>query len=153
MSASSDLVLYASFLQNRQQEKSNKSFTIVGDGKQKRDFIYVQDVVSAMIIAIKSKISGEIFNIGAGSPVSVNQIVKYLKSKKKPLFIPKRPGEPDITFANINKIKSQLNWKPKISIKEGIGMLLKNIDYWKKAPVWTPIKIKKSTKEWFKYLS
>ena len=131
---------------------ANKSLTIVGNGKQKRDFIYVKDVVRAMILGMRSKTNGEIFNLGAGSPVSVNEIVKNLKSSKKPLYIPKRPGEPDITFANISKIKKTLKWKPKIKIEEGIKILMENIDYWKKAPIWTPKKIKKKTKTWFRYL-
>ena len=67
-------------------------------------------------------------------------------------YIPKRPGEPDITVADITKIKKYLNWKPKISINLGIKKLLDNIDYWKKAPIWTSTKIKYATKDWFKYL-
>ena len=48
--------------------------------------------------------------------------------------------------------RKKLKWKPKIKIKEGIKLLLNNIDYWKKAPVWTPKKIEIATKDWFKYL-
>ena len=134
------------------QKLSKKNLTIVGDGKQTRDFIYVKDVVRAMLLAMKSRVNNEIFNVGAGSPVSVNEIVKNLNVKKKNIYIPKRPGEPNITHANINKIKKILKWKPQIGIKEGIKLLLQNINYWKKAPVWTPKKIKNTTKEWFKYL-
>ena len=90
-------------------------------------------------------------NVGSGETVSVNRIVKLLKGKT--VKIPKRPGEPDTTFADIRKIKRKLNWKPKIDIKKGIKELIKNIDYWKNAPLWTPIKIKKATRTWFKYLS
>ena len=134
------------------QKLSSKKLTIVGNGKQTRDFVYVYDVVRAMIMAMKSKARGEIFNVGAGKPVSVNEIVKYLEVNNNIIHIPKRPGEPNVTHANINKIKKTLKWEPKISIKRGIKLLLQNINYWKKAPVWTPKKIKKSTKEWFKYL-
>ena len=81
-----------------------------------------------------------IFNVGSGRTVSVNYIIKLLKGKS--IKIPKRPGEPDVTFANIKKIKKQLNWKPKIKIEKGIKLLLSNIDYWRKAPVWTPKKLK-----------
>jgi len=66
--------------------------------------------------------------------------------------MPKRPGEPDSTFANINKIKKLLSWKPKIDIEKGIKLILKDINYWSKAPVWTPKSINKATKDWFKYL-
>lgn len=132
------------------QKLSKKPLTVVGDGNQKRDFIYVSDVVEAFIKSAKSKLNNEIFNVGADNPISVNEIVKLLKCEY--LNIPKRPGEPDCTWANIEKIKLMLNWEPKISIKNGINILEKNIDYWKKAPVWNKHAINKATKTWFKYL-
>ena len=92
----------------------------------------------------------EIFNVGSGQTISVNKIVDILGGKK--IHIEKRPGEPDCTFANIRKIKKKLNWKPKIKIEKGIKILIDNIDYWKKAPVWTPKKIKLATSDWFKFL-
>ena len=53
---------------------------------------------------------------------------------------------------NINKIKKTLKWKPKINLKQGISILMKDTSNWKNAPLWTPNKIKKATKEWFKHL-
>ena len=95
-------------------------------------------------------INGKIFNVGSGNSISVNYIVKQLKGKK--IFIPKRPGEPNKTFADIKKIKKYLKWTPKVNIDKGIKLLLKNIDDWKDAPVWTKNKIHIATKSWFKYL-
>lgn len=132
------------------QKLKNKPYTVVGNGNQRRDFTYVTDVVNAFIMASKSRINYEIFNVGSGKSVSVNTIVKLLGGKK--IFIKKRPGEPEFTFAKISKIKRILKWKPKIDIKEGINKLLLDIDYWRKAPVWTPKKINNATKIWFKYL-
>ncbi len=132
------------------QKLHRKPYTIVGSGRQTRDFTYVTDVVSAFLKAANSNIRNEIFNIGSGETVSVNKITKILGGKK--VYIKKRPGEPDCTFANINKIKKYLKWKPKINIEMGIRNVLKDINYWKKAPVWTPKKINKATKLWFKYL-
>lgn len=132
------------------QKISAKPFTIVGNGNQTRDFTYVSDIVSALILAAKSKINNQIYNVGAGKPVSINRVVALLGGKK--VFIPKRPGEPNCTYADISKIKRDLKWSPKVTIEEGIKKLLKNIDYWKLAPVWTPKKIKNATKAWFKYL-
>ena len=100
------------------QKISSKPFTVVGDGNQTRDFTYVTDVVDAMIKASRSKTKNRIYNVGSGKTISVNKIVKLLGGKK--IYIPKRPGEPDCTFADINKIKKDLKWKPKISIEEGI---------------------------------
>jgi UDP-glucose 4-epimerase len=132
------------------QKISGLPYTIVGNGKQTRDFTYVSDAVAAIIKASKSNINGEIFNVGSGKTISINYIVKLLKGKK--IFIPKRPGEPDKTFADIKKIKKYLKWTPKINIEKGIKLLLKNIDDWKNAPVWTKDKIHIATKSWFKYL-
>ena len=109
------------------QKLSNNPFTIVGTGKQTRDFTYVTDVVRALIIASKSKIKNQIFNVGSGKTVSILKIARLLGGKK--VFIKKRPGEPDCTYANISKIKRNLNWKPRISIETGIRILIQNISY------------------------
>ncbi len=132
------------------QKISNKPFTIVGSGLQSRDFTYVSDIVDAFMTAQKSKVSNEIFNVGSGATVNIQRIVNLLGGKK--IYIKKRPGEPNQTFANISKIKRILDWKPKIKIEKGIEILLSNLEYWRKAPVWTPSKINKATKLWFKYL-
>ena len=132
------------------QKLKKKPLTVVGDGKQKRDFTYINDVIEAFYKTIKIKKNLQIFNVGTGHPVSVNYIVKLLNCKF--INIQKRPGEPDQTNANISKIKKELNWKPKISIEQGIKKLLNEINYWNNAPVWTPKKIKAATRDWFKYL-
>jgi UDP-glucose 4-epimerase len=133
------------------QKLANHPLTVIGDGNQTRDFTYVTDVCDAMIKASDSDFIGEIFNVGSGDTVSVNMIVDLLGGNK--VFIPKRPGEPDCTYADIDKIKKMLNWQPKINIKEGVALLLQNIDYWKNAPVWEPKSIENATRDWFKYLS
>jgi len=132
------------------QKLAKKPYTIVGDGNQTRDFTFVKDVVRAFLKASESDISGEIFNVGSGNTYSVNRIVGFLGGSV--IHIPKRPGEPDCTFADISKIKSQLRWQPKITLEEGIKILLDNINYWRGAPVWTPESIAKATKEWFRIL-
>ena len=133
------------------QKIARKPFTIVGDGKQTRDFTFVSDVIDAMVkVSKKKNLRGNIFNVGSGKTISVNSIAKLLGGDKK--RIPKRPGEPDITFADISKITRKTGWKPKISIKDGIKVMLNNLNDWKDAPVWTPKKINKETKKWFYYL-
>lgn len=132
------------------QRLAKQPLTIVGDGSQTRDFTYVTDVVNALIIVGKTDITNQTFNIGSGETISINKIANLLECNK--VFIPKRPGEPDCTFANINKITEFTKWRPKIKIAEGIKYLIDNIDYWKNAPVWTPSKIDDATKDWFKYL-
>ena len=127
-----------------------KPLTIVGDGKQSRDFTYVTDVANAFYLASQSKIHHEIFNVGTGKPTSVNFVAKRLGGKT--VFIPKRPGEPDKSQADIGKIKKKLKWKPTISITKGIKIMLDNIYDWKTAPVWTPAKIKIKKKVFFNFL-
>ena len=132
------------------QKINNKPLTIVGDGKQSRDFTYVTDVANAFYLASRSKIFHDIYNVGTGKPTSVNFVANKIGGKK--IFIPKRPGEPDKSQADIKKISQNLKWKPKISLDKGINLLLKNIGDWKSAPVWTPAKISVKTKKWFQYL-
>ena len=134
------------------QKLANKPFTVVGDGKQTRDFTFVEDVVSAFIEMLDDRINNEIFNVGSGQTHSINSLIKLL-GKNKIVKIPKRPGEPDCTFADISKILKKTKWKPKISFKDGINKLLKSIDEFKDAPVWDAKSIENETKDWFKYLS
>ena len=123
---------------------------ILGNGKQTRDFVHVKDVVLAVLKAAFSNKIGEIYNVAGGKEVTVNKIAKFIGGKN--VRIPKRPGEPSRSLADITKIKRELNWKPKIKIKEGIKYLLSNNHYWKDSPVWTPKSIKEATKIWFKLL-
>lgn len=132
------------------QKNAGKPYTVVGDGTQTRDFTFVTDVASAILSAAKSNQQAKIYNVGSGKSISVNHIVELLGGEK--IHIPKRPGEPDCTFADISQIQKELDWKPKVSIEEGVAELLKNIDYWKEAPVWTAEKIADQTKDWFRYL-
>ena len=133
------------------QKIKNQPLTVVGNGKQSRDFVYVTDVAKAFYSAAKSKKSGQIYNLGSDKPQSVNTLVEFIGGKK--VFIPNRPGEPKRTWANITKIKRDLNWKPTIDFKNGVKKMLANIKNWKDAPLWTPKSIKVATKTWFKYMS
>ena len=133
------------------QKLAGKPYTVVGDGTQTRDFTFVQDVVAAIIAAAESDISGEILNIGSDNTYSVNRLVELLSGDV--VYIPKRPSEPDCTWADISKAKKLLSWKPKVSLEEGVAILLDNIDYWGEAPVWDENSIAKATEKWFEYLS
>ena len=133
------------------QKLAKKPLTIVGNGKQTRDFIHVKDLVKGLLAGALSNKKFKIYNIGNGKEVTINKIAKLIGGKK--VFISKRPGEPNRSMASISKIRRDLDWKPKITIEEGVKNLLKNINYWNDAPVWTPKKIKKETKIWFKLLT
>ena len=132
------------------QKLANAPFTVVGDGSQTRDFTYVSDVVQALITAAQSSETDAVYNVGSGATVSVNRLVELLGGEK--VFIPKRPGEPDCTFADISKIQAELGWYPEVTIEQGVSRLLEHIEYWRKAPVWTPDSIATATQDWFRYL-
>jgi len=106
------------------QKLSKKSLTIVGNGKQTRDFIHVYDLVDAIIKTAEKGKNGEIYNVGSGQEISVNLIANLISSDQ--LNIPKRIGETDRSLADITKIKKQLNWSPSITVEKGIKMLLEN---------------------------
>ena len=133
------------------QKLKNKPLTIVGNGSQKRDFLYVTDVANAFYLLSQSKYVNNIYNVGADRPIEIMKLAKILSNKFQ--FIPKRPGEPDCTWANISKIKKHTGWKPKVSFNLGVKKMLENIKDWESAPLWNTKSIDKATKTWFKYLS
>jgi len=132
------------------QKLKGKPFTVVGDGDQTRDFTYVTDVANAFTMAAQSDISGEAINVGSGNHYSVNRLVELLGGPV--VHIPKRPGEPDCTFADIDKIKRMLGWKPEVAFEAGVKRMLDNIQSWKDAPVWDSNSISQATSAWFRYL-
>lgn len=132
------------------QKLAGKPFTVIGDGTQRRDFLYVTDIADAFLRAAESKQSGEIWNLGAGNPQSVNALVSLIGGPV--VYIPTRPGEPDCTWANIAKIQKDLHWKPTISFEDGVARMMKDIDLWRDAPLWDPQSIATATKTWFEYL-
>ena len=132
------------------QKLKGMPFTVVGDGTQTRDFTYVTDVVDAFIKAAQSEINGEAMNVGSGNHYSVNRLVELLDG---PIVnIPKRPGEPDCTFADTSKINKLLDWKPKITFEVGVKNMLNIIQNWNDAPVWNADTISQATSTWFKFL-
>jgi UDP-glucose 4-epimerase len=132
------------------QKIAGKPFTVVGDGTQKRDFIYVTDVARAFLAACDTDLVGRIWNVGAGNPQSVNRLVNLIGGDV--VYIPKRPSEPDCTFADISSIKRDLGWTPLVSFEEGVQKVIANIDYWREAPLWDPASIAAATEGWFRYL-
>lgn len=133
------------------QKIAGKPFTLVGDGTQRRDFLFVTDVARAFFLAATTNRVNEIYNLGAGNPQTVNRLIELLGGGEV-VRLPKRPGEPDCTWADITKIQRELGWKQLVSFEEGVGQMLKNLDYWRQAPVWDPVSIAGATKNWFAFL-
>lgn len=132
------------------QKLAGKAYTVVGDGKQSRDFTYVTDVAEAFVAAAASDISGEIFNVGSDNHYDINELVGHLGGDVE--YIPKRPGEPDCTFADIRHIREQLGWQAKVDFATGVAHMLESIELWREAPLWDANSIHEATKVWFKYL-
>lgn len=132
------------------QKLNGRPFTVVGDGTQTRDFTYVTDVAEAFLCAAQSNVSGEAMNVGSGNHYSVKRLVELLGGAVE--FIPKRPGEPDCTYADVEKIKRLLGWRPRVSFEEGVRLMLERMTDWKDAPVWNPSTIDRATATWFHYL-
>jgi len=132
------------------QKLSNYPLTICGNGRQKRDYVYISDVVNAFFLAAISKKKNQIYNLGYGKPNTVKKLANIISNKYKK--IPYRKGEPFATHADVSKIKRELKWRPFVSFKEGMSEIMKNIHLWKSAPLWTTNSIQKYTKNWNKFI-
>lgn len=132
------------------QKLAGKPFTVIGDGTQTRDFLFVTDVADAFLRAAETPMTGQVWNLGAGNPQSVNRLVELIGGEV--VYIPKRPGEPDCTHADITKIRRDLNWKPMVNFETGVARMMQDIALWKDAPLWDPQSISQATKTWFQYL-
>lgn len=132
------------------QRLNNEPLTIVGDGTQSRDFVYATDVADAFFRAAETSVSAEVFNLGAGNPQPVKRLAELIGGPT--VHIPKRPGEPDCTWADISKIARVLGWQPRVQFEDGVAIMLRNINYWAEAPVWTPQTIEMATKRWFEFV-
>lgn len=133
------------------QKLHGKPFTVVGEGTQRRDFVFVTDVARAYLMAARSGETNGVFNLGAGDPQPINRLIELMGGDV--VHVPKRPGEPDCTWADISKIQRALGWKPEISFPEGVRTMLEQIDEWRAAPLWTPEKIEAATRTWFEHLA
>ena len=132
------------------QHLADLPLTVVGDGTQTRDFIYVQDVAAAFVAASKCNAKGVSINIGASNPVSVNEVARMIGGQI--VNIPRRPGEPDTTHADISLAKRYLDWTPTTTFKEGMKLTIDQIQLWKDAPIWSAETVAVATEEWFKFL-
>ncbi|MEM7406130.1 MAG: NAD-dependent epimerase/dehydratase family protein [Pseudomonadota bacterium] len=132
------------------QKLADEPFTVVGDGTQTRDFVYVTDVAKAFYLAALHGTPGQTWNLGAGNPQSVNRLVELIGGDV--VYVPKRPGEPDCTWADISKLTSELGWTQSVPFEQGVARMMQEIGNWKDAPLWNPESIKEATRTWFQYL-
>jgi len=108
----------------------NEPPTILGDGEQTRDFVYVEDVVSANVLALRKKRAvGEVFNIAMGEATTINKLVQMLrkimgKAKQRPVHKEPRPGDIRHSYASIEKARRSLGYKPVFPLEKGLKKLI-----------------------------
>jgi UDP-glucose 4-epimerase len=106
--------------------------TVFGDGTQSRDFTFVDDAVEANILAAESNIVGETFNIGGGSRISVNDLIKIMEDitekKANTKYIEKQKGDVRDTLADVSKAEAKLNWNPRVNINKGLRKYVEGTD-------------------------
>lgn len=132
------------------QKLVGKPYTVVGDCGQTRDFVYVTDVAAGFLRAAETDRVGEAYNLGAGNPQSIRRLVELLEGPVT--HVPRRPGEPDCTWADTGKIRRELGWAPAVSFEEGVKRVVADIAYWRDAPLWDSDSIAQATKLWFEML-
>ena len=107
---------------------NREEITVYGDGTQTRDFTFVDDVVEANVLAAICDARGEVFNVGGGTRISVNELIEIMEKvtgrKAIVKYIEKQKGDVRDTLADADKM-GKLGWKPKVGIEEGIGRFVK----------------------------
>jgi UDP-glucose 4-epimerase len=103
---------------------NNEKITVYGDGTQTRDFTYVEDAIEANMLAARSNIVGKVFNIGGGSRISVNELIKQMEEmvdrKADIEYIEEQKGDVRDTWADVSKAREILHWVPKVDINSGL---------------------------------
>ena len=105
--------------------RNNQNLIVFGDGEQSRDFTFVKDVVQANLLAGEKNVPGEIFNIGAGNPITLNNLGKLIlqltgKEHLKLEYTDPRPGDIKHSYADLTKAKNLLGFQPKYKQEEGL---------------------------------
>jgi len=110
---------------------NGEEFAIFGDGNQTRDFTYIDDVTEANLLAARSEVQGKVFNIGGGSRISVNELIKLisnlLNKEAKITYVEAQKGDVKHTWADIELAKKELGWQPQIEIAEGLRRYVDSI--------------------------
>lgn len=101
--------------------KNGLPLTVHGDGSQRRDFVHVKDVVSANLAAYWSDVQGTVLNVGTGTNHSIKELADLISDRQ--VYGPRRPGDADITLADISRIKRLLGWRPTIRLEDGLAEL------------------------------
>jgi UDP-glucose 4-epimerase len=106
---------------------NNQEITIWGDGEVSRDYIYISDVVDAFVTAVENNSTKNIFNIGYGDSITINQLVELIgevaNKIPKVKYLPSRNFDVSKNYLNIELAKKYLNWKPQVGIRDGLNRM------------------------------
>jgi UDP-glucuronate 4-epimerase len=110
--------------------ESGKEISLFGDGTSERDYTYVSDIIDGMIAALTSEDKGfEVYNLGNSHPVGLEDLIRIIEEalgkKARIKRIPMQPGDVPLTYADISKSEAHLGYRPKVSIREGIGLFVR----------------------------
>ena len=121
------------------QKILDQPFIMPGDGEQKRDFVYCEDVCRAFYLAALEGKNTECYNVGSGKPRTLNELMSLLKGH--PNYLNNLQHTFYNTWADLSKIQYDTNWAPHFSLEKGIEFSLLEIDSWENAPLWTEDRI------------
>ena len=133
------------------QKLAGKPFTVVGDGTQRRDFVYVARRGPRVPALLPRPTSSA--RSSTSAPATRSRSIAWSScSAATSSHVPKRPGEPDCTWADIAKITRELGWQPQVPFEEGVDRMLANIDHWSDAPLWDPDSIEQGHRDLVRYM-
>lgn len=133
------------------QKCNEQALTVVGDGTHARDFIYCTDVANAFYIAALEGKADEVYNIGSGKAISLNEFTDRIKGKK--LFLKNKEDEPTKTWADISKFQFDCNWQPRIPLESGVEFSLDVLNDWKDDISWNEENLNQFFQAWFEVYS
>jgi nucleoside-diphosphate-sugar epimerase len=104
------------------QRRRGEPLTIHGDGSQRRDFVHVSDVVEANLAAYASDVQGTAMNVGSGTNISIQEMADLISPQQ--IHLARRPGDAEVTLADIGRIRRLLGWEPRVAFADGLRALL-----------------------------
>jgi len=114
-----------------------KEIPVFGDGKAKRDFTYISDIIDGIVSSLERCNDYNIYNLGESNVIELIDLISLIEAnlgkKAKIKWLPQQPGDVEITFADISKAKKELDYSPQVNVKDGIRMFIKWFNDYKPA--------------------
>jgi UDP-glucuronate 4-epimerase len=126
--------------------RRGKPIEIYGDGTARRDFTFVDDIVSGIIAAAEVEFTGhEVFNLGCSEPIALNELVEELEKALGIAAIrkygPVQPGDVPLTYSDVSKARRMLGWEPRVSLRQGLSAFARSIADGRSQVVFNPARV------------